>query len=171
MPESETKGLADLLRGFRTAIQVGVVVRDLEKSMKELTALFGIGPFRVVDCPPVGRESQQFLNGRLVRFRTRQAFADMGSVELELIQPVEGDTIWSAFMAAHGPGIHHIRFNTENLEEVITHLAGQGIPVTQEGAGIREGTRWVNFDTEERVGFTIEVMKPVPGTDGRTPKA
>ena len=105
MPESETKGLADLLRGFRTAIQVGVVVRDLEKSMKELTALFGIGPFRVVDCPPVGRESQQFLNGRLVRFRTRQAFADMGSVELELIQPVEGDTIWSAFMAAHGPGI------------------------------------------------------------------
>ncbi len=161
---------ADLLRGFRTAIQVGVVVRDVEKSMAELTALFGIGPFRVIDCPPAGRENQQFIKGRPAKFRTRQAFADMGSIELELIQPLEGQTIWSEFLASHGPGIHHVRFNTENLEEVIDHLGGRGIGITQEGAGIREGTRWVNFDTEERVGFTIEVMKPAPGTDGRTPR-
>ncbi len=160
----------DLLRGFATAVQVGVVVRDIEKSMRELTEAFGIGPFRVVDCPPPGREDRQFRDGRPIRFRTRQAFASLGAVELELIQPLEGPTIWADFMAAHGPGIHHVRFNIENLEEVIAALAGRGIRVTQEGAGIREGTRWVNFDTEDRVGFTVEVMKPLPGTDGRTPK-
>ena len=41
---------------FRTAIQVGVVVRDIEQSMAALTAIFGIGPFRVVDCPLPERE-------------------------------------------------------------------------------------------------------------------
>ena len=161
----------ELLRGFRNAVQVGVVVRDIEKSMHELTALFGIGPFRVVDCPPAGREDRQFLNGKLLRFHTRQAFADVGGVELELIQPIEGPTIWADFMATHGPGIHHIRFNAENLEEVIGALDKVGVAITQEGAGIREGTRWVNFDTENRVGFTVEVMKPAPGSDGRTPKS
>jgi hypothetical protein len=159
-----------LLRGFRSAVQVGVVVRDLDKSMRELTSLFGIGPFRVIDCPPPGREDRQFRDGKHVRFRTRQAFADLGSVELELIQPIEGTTIWNDFMDAHGPGIHHIRFNTENLEEVITALGDSGVGITQEGAGIREGTRWVNFDTEGHVGFTVEVMKPAPGSDGRTPR-
>ena len=88
-----------------------------------------------------------------------------------MIQPLEGQSIWSEFLAAHGPGIHHIRFNLENLEEVIAHLDDKGIGVSQEGAGIRKGTRWVNFDTEDRVGFTIEVMKPAPGTDGRTPRS
>jgi methylmalonyl-CoA/ethylmalonyl-CoA epimerase len=164
------ESVGELLKGFRTAIQVGVVVKDLDASMAELTGLFGIGPFRVVDCPPPGREDRQYKSGRPVRFRTRQAFADMGSVELELIQPVEGQTIWSEFLAAHGPGIHHVRFNTENLDQVISWLGEKGVGITQEGAGIREGTRWVNFDTEDRVGFTIEVMKPAPGTDGRTPK-
>ncbi len=164
-------GRDGLLRAFTNAVQVGVVVADIEKSMRGLTDLFGIGPFRVVECPPPGREDRQFREGRPIRFRTRQAFADLGSVELELIQPVEGDTIWSEFLARRGPGIHHVRFNAENLEDVITSLRGAGVGITQEGAGIREGTRWVNFDTEGRVGFTIEAMKPAPGTDGRTPRS
>jgi len=168
---NKESGRENLLRGFKNAFQVGVVVRDIEKSMRELTALFGIGPFRVVDCPPPGREDGQFLDGRPLQFRTRQAFADLGSIELELIQPIEGPTIWADFLSKHGPGIHHVRFNAENLEEVIDALGGSGIRITQEGTGIREGTRWVNFDTEDHVGFTIEVMKPAPGSDGRTPKS
>ena len=36
-----------LTRPFRTAIQIGVVVRDIERSMAMLTEVFGIGPFRV----------------------------------------------------------------------------------------------------------------------------
>ena len=35
----------------------------------------------------------------------------MGTVELDLIQPMEGKTIWSDFLSERGPGIHHLRFN------------------------------------------------------------
>ncbi len=168
------KGLSDggpIASAFNTAVQVGVVVKDLDESMRELTEVFGIGPFRVIQCPPAEREGQQFYYGAPARFRTRQAFADLGAIELELIEPLEGRTIWSDFLAQHGPGIHHIRFNVPNLEAVVEHLADRGIGVTQEGAGIRDGTYWANFDTDDRVGFTIEIMKPVPGTDGRTPRS
>ncbi|MCL5097870.1 MAG: VOC family protein [Candidatus Omnitrophica bacterium] len=172
MNESKTNGSPDtaaLLAPFKSAIQVGVVVRDIEQTMKQLTAVFGIGPFRVIECPPKGREDRQFLDGQPAHFRTRQAFADLGNIELELIQTLEGRTTWSDFLAEHGPGIHHIRFNVPDHAALTTYLRGKGIGVTQEGAGIRDGTYWVNYDTEKLLGFVIEIMQPAPGSDGRTP--
>lgn len=161
----------ELLQGFKTAVQIGAVVRDLEQSMRVLTERFGIGPFRVVELPLPEGADQQFLRGAPARFRTRQAFADLGTVELELIQPLEGISIWSEFLERHGPGLHHVRFNLPNLAAVTARLQSQGIGVTQAGAGIRDGTYWSNFDTEELIGFTIEAFLPAPGTDGRTPRS
>lgn len=157
------------LAGFRRVIQVGVVVADIEQTIRELDELFGIGPFRVVDCPPPGREEQQFYYGELARFHTRQAFCDLESIELELIQPLDGPTIWRDFLAEHGPGIHHIRFNIPDEKALTKYLAGQGIGKTQEGAGIRDGSYWANYDTQKRLGFVIEILQPAPGSDGRTP--
>ena len=154
---------------FRKAIQVGVVVRDIAQSMAALTSIFGIGPFRVVDCPLPEREQQQFYYGQPTRFRMRQAFADLGSVELELIQPLEGQTIWSDFLAERGPGIHHIRFNVPDEKALTAYLRDKGIGKTQEGAGIREGSYWANYDTEKLVGFVVEILQPALGSDGRTP--
>ncbi len=167
---SETSDADDRpLAGFDRAIQVGVVVADIEQAMQRLTDLFGIGPFRVVDCPPPGREDRQFYLGELDRFRTRQAFADLGSIELELIQPLEGRTLWSDFLAERGPGIHHIRFNVPDHERLTDYLAGHGIGKTQEGAGIRDGSYWVNYATEQLLGFAVEILQPAPDSDGRTP--
>lgn len=157
------------LAGFDRAIQVGVVVKNIEQTMKRLTDLFGIGPFRVVDCPAPGREDRQFYYGEPSRYRTRQAFADLGSIELELIQPLEGRTIWSDFLAERGPGIHHIRFNVPDEKALTTYLQGRGIGKTQEGAGIRDGSYWVNYDTQDFLGLVIEILQPAPDSDGRTP--
>jgi methylmalonyl-CoA/ethylmalonyl-CoA epimerase len=161
--------VATLLAPFKTAIQIGVVVADIEQTMRGLTEIFHIGPFRVVDCPPAGRENGQVYYGEPARFRTRQAFADLGTIELELIQPLEGQTIWSDFLAAHGPGIHHIRFNVPDHQALSSYLNGKGIGRTQEGTGIRDGSYWINYDTEKLLGFVIEILQPTPGSDGRTP--
>lgn len=154
---------------FKTAIQVGVVVSDLDQSMRALTQIFGIGPFRIVECPPPGREDKQLYHGAPTAFRTRQAFADLGTIELELIQPVEGRTIWSDFLAERGPGIHHLRFNVPDHQALTAFLQTHGIAPTQEGAGIREGSYWVNYNTEQLLGFIIEILQPAPGSDGLTP--
>lgn len=50
--EDERDMNEEMTKAFRQAIQIGVVVRDLEQSMAALTAVFGIGPFHVVtECP------------------------------------------------------------------------------------------------------------------------
>ena len=152
-------------------MQIGVVVKDLDKSIQALGDIFGIGPFRTIDWPPAGRtDIEKFYYGQPGDFTARMAFTELGPVELELIQPVSGRSIWADFLDQHGEGIHHIRFNLEDLEPVLEYLAGHNIGVAQMGSGLRPGTIWANLDTESTVGFTIEIMKALPGTSGRTPQ-
>jgi catechol 2,3-dioxygenase-like lactoylglutathione lyase family enzyme len=155
---------------FRICVQVGAVVRDLDQTIRVLTDVFGFGPFRVIDWPPAGRtDIEEYYYGKPVNTTARKAFTDLGAVELELIQPIEGESIWADFLKKHGPGLHHIRFNVPELEPVVEYLGESNIKASQVGSGIRPGTVWANFDTEDIVGFTIEVMKTFPGTDGKTP--
>lgn len=157
-------------RMFSDFVQIGVIVQDLDQTMKHLSDIFGIGPWRVISWPPPDRtDIKRFYHGQPGEFTARMAFAELGPVELELIQPVSGASIWADFLAERGGGLHHIRFNVPEMEPVVEYLAGQNIPVAQQGSGIRPGTTWANFDTERLLGFTIEVMRTVPGTSGRTP--
>jgi methylmalonyl-CoA/ethylmalonyl-CoA epimerase len=159
---------------FRDLKQIGVVVRDLDRTLEALSETFGIVALRTLYWPPADRpDFERFYYGQATDFTCRIAFARLGTVELEIIQPLEGRSIWSDFLDRHGDGIHHIRFNVEDIEtqQVIDFLSGQGIQVSQRGSGLRQGTDWVCFDTEEKVGFCIEIMKAVPGTDGMTPKS
>jgi methylmalonyl-CoA/ethylmalonyl-CoA epimerase len=155
---------------FTDFVQIGVVVADLDKSIQALTEVFGIGPFRSIEWPPADRtDIERYYYGEPREFRARMAFTELGSVELELIQPLDGDSIWADFLRERGEGIHHIRFNVPDLEPTIEYLAGQGIQVAQMGSGLRPGTTWANFAPDSVVGFTIEAMQVVAGTDGRTP--
>lgn len=155
---------------FNDFVQIGAVVQDLDQSMAVLSEVFGIGPWRTLTWPPEDRiDMNRVYRGAPSEFTARMAFAELGPIELELIQPLTGASIWADFLAEHGPGLHHIRFNVEDLQPVVSYLAGRGIGVTQQASGIRPGTSWANFDTESTAGFTIEVMRPVPGSGGRTP--
>jgi catechol 2,3-dioxygenase-like lactoylglutathione lyase family enzyme len=156
---------------FKDFVQIGCIVADLDQAIRYLTEVFGIGPFRVIDWPPEGREDlQRFYHGEPGQFSARMAFTELGPVELELIQPIQGQSIWQDFLDERGGGIHHIRFNINDIDTVRDYLAGFGIEAAQFGSGIRPGTTWMNFATEDKLGFGIEVMKVVPGTTGRTPK-
>jgi hypothetical protein len=153
---------------FKRCIQVGVIVRDLDQKIEALSRIFGMGPFRVIEWPPEGRtDIEKGYHGEPGRFSCRLGFADLGSVELELIQPVEGPSIWQDFLDKHGEGIHHIRFNTFDEKPVLEHLAQQGVEVEQWGSGTRPGTAFFYLDSADKVGFAVELLRAIPGTDGR----
>jgi methylmalonyl-CoA/ethylmalonyl-CoA epimerase len=156
---------------FSDFVQIGVVVKDLDRTIKALTEIFGIGPFRTITYPPSDRKDiKRTYYSEPANYVVRQAFAELGPVELEILQPLEGQSIWADFLEEHGEGIHHIRFNVPDLEAAIEHLAKYHIEVSSAGSALRPGTKAINFNTQEAVGFTIEILEPLPGTDGRTPK-
>ncbi len=105
--------------------QVGVVVKDVEKAVARLGEL-GIGPFENMTLPP---EREEY-------FREKRMYADfdirgtrMGNVQLELIQPLEGDSPHKEFLETKGEGIQHVMYQVDNLEDTVKKLTDKGVEV------------------------------------------
>lgn len=105
--------------------QVGVVVRDVEKVVERLGEL-GMGPFQKMVLPP---EREEY-------FRKDRMYAEfdirgtrMGNVQLELIQPLTGDSPHREFLETKGEGIQHVMYQVDNLEETVKKLTDKGVEV------------------------------------------
>ena len=151
---------------LKQAVQIGVVVPDLDQATRLLTSLFGIGPFHFIEWPN-RPESKYFFRGKEEHIKIRQAFAQVGPLELELIQPLEGErNAYHQFLEERGSGIHHVLFEVEDMDQVVRNFSPQGVEVLQAGTGIRPGTRWTLLDTQALVGFLLELRQRAPGCDG-----
>jgi len=147
-------------------VQIGIVVRDLERTTQLLNSIFGIGPFQFIEWPN-RPDSKYFYRGKQEHIKIRQAFVKVGPLELELIQPVEGDrNAYKEFLDEKGGGIHHILFEVDDIEKPLLALAESGVGVLQSGTGIRPGTRWALLDTQDLVGLLLELRHRAPGGDG-----
>ena len=148
------------------AVQVGIVVRDLERTTGLLSKIFGIGPFHFIEWPN-RPESKYFFRGHPEPIKLRQAFVQVGGLELELVQPLEGENnAYKQFLDERGEGIHHILFETPSMDDTVSQLKEHGIELLQNGDGIRPGTRWALLDTQALVGFLLELRHRPGDSDG-----
>ena len=150
---------------LKRLVQIGIVVPDRDQTAQILTSLFGLGPFRLVEWPDRA-ESKYYYRGVEERIRLKQAFVQMGDVEVELIQPIEGRSAYQDFLDQTGGGIHHILFEVSDIDPVLAELGSSGIGVLQSGTGIRPGTRWALLDTEKLLGFLVELRHRPGDSDG-----
>src|ERR1035438_6008789 len=150
---------------LKRLVQIGIVVADRARTTQALTSLFGIGPFRFVEWPDRA-ESKYYYRGVEEQVRIRQAFVQLGDVEVELIEPLEGRSGYQDFLDQTGGGIHHVLFEVSDIDPVIQELAQSGVTVLQSGTGIRPGTRWALLDTRELLGFLVELRHRPGESDG-----
>ena len=84
-----------------------------------------------------------------------------------MIQPLEGENnAYKQFLDEKGGGIHHVLFETQDMDRTVRLLNEEGIQVLQNGDGIRPGTRWALLDTQSLVGFLLELRHRPGNSDG-----
>ncbi len=134
-------------------IQIGIVVRDLDKAMEGMRRIFREEPETgIMDDPRLK------YRGKPEPCKLKIAFYRFANVELEIIQPLEGRSIWQDFLDSGREGLHHIKFDTDDCEGTIAAMAEKGADIYSEGHSIiTEGMRWVYFDTEEPLSFITEI--------------
>ncbi len=145
---------------FKQPIQVGVLVKDLEGYLSKLQNVFGMGPFRIADYPPEDEIPFREYHGKTGNFKAKFCFYHLGNIELELIQPLEGESIWQDFLDTHGPGIHHLKFLVPEHEEVRNYMEAHGYQMYQQGAAVgpNKGRVWAFYNTYDEIGFDVEIM-------------
>jgi methylmalonyl-CoA/ethylmalonyl-CoA epimerase len=135
--------------------QIGIVVRDLQKAVDNYWATLGIGPWQIVRMePPILREVT--LRGKPIEASMLAAIAQSGSIQLELIQPLEGPSIWKEFLETKGVGLHHVQSLVKDPGVVLSAFKEMGVGVLMSGRIANNTFYYMN--TEPLLGIILEFI-------------
>lgn len=137
-------------------VQIGIVVRDVERTAERYAEVFGIPKPEIVLIAADSFANTRY-RGQPSNAHGKAAFFDMGSVQLELIEPVGAPSTWEEFLRIHGEGIHHIAFRVEQFDEAKAFLEAHGMPVVQSGGW--EGGQYAYIDSVSPLGAMLELLK------------
>lgn len=110
--------------------QVAIVVKDLQMVAENYWNILGIGPWDIYswEAPLV---YDRKYHGKPAWARETIAVAQVGGVELELCQPIAGNSIYQDFLTEHGEGLHHLSFLVDDADRTAEILAKEGFPSLQ----------------------------------------
>ena len=151
----------DELRAFnktREVQQIAWVTRDLEKSMQTWIDVLRIGPWRVFRFTDRNVRNLRVGGHRVDEpFEFRIAITHVGSMEIELIQPIRGPMIYEEYLQRRGEGLHHVKekVSEERLGKVIDEYRLNGVGVTQTGQFFSDFHFYL--DTEPQLNFILEL--------------
>src|SRR3712207_7014621 len=93
---------------------LGYAVEDIEAASRFYKDNFGAEPGE-----PEAVEDQGII---ATMFR-------VGESTIELVQPTSPDTPVGRFLARRGEGFHHVAYQVDDLEAVLTHLRSNGVEI------------------------------------------
>jgi methylmalonyl-CoA/ethylmalonyl-CoA epimerase len=141
--------------------QVAMVVEDLDRTIEHYWKELGVGPWSIYTyAKPLVKQMSYY--GEPANYKMRIALANLGHVQFELIEAMDGNSIYADFVKEHGYGIHHIQFLIEDVKSALAEAKAAGIDVIQDGSGYGlDGDGYFGYlNTEEKFGITIELVSP-----------
>ncbi|WP_376794917.1 VOC family protein [Thermogemmatispora sp.] len=169
-----SSSLAALTAAGARWFQIAYAVNDLAEAQSFFQATLGVSRFFVI-------EDIQFRDyiyrGQAAFCRQNVAFGYAGPLQIELMQPLEGENSLTAFLRQRGPGVHHLGLEVDDLEQVLRALLNQRGPGTEgrESQGVSrepesspltivesgiagQGTRFAFLDTLASSGTYLELV-------------
>ncbi len=91
---------------------IGIAVKNLEASEALFTKLLGIEPYKREEVSSEGVMTSFFL---------------LGDIKFELLAATNQDSPIAKFIEKRGEGIHHLAFESENLENELSERKSQNV--------------------------------------------
>ncbi len=143
--------------GTDIVVQVGIIVKDIQKTLDGYVDVFGLEMRPEVQLTDGPEKSNMKYCGQTSAAVARLAFVHLGQVDIELIEPVGGPSTWKEFLDAHGEGVHHIAFFVKGTDKVVAYLEGKGIPMVQQGD--YTGGMYSYMDSAAKLGVMLELLE------------
>ena len=147
---------------FDETMQLGIVVRDLEATVRRYQDDYGIGPWEFARID-LGDASDYREHGEPAERSNRIAMATVGGVMWELIEPLDEDGIYARFLAEKGEGVHHVAVATPDFGEAVARAEREdGLMLRCEHSGVDIAY----LDTRRDLGVVLEVFSGMPSDVG-----
>jgi methylmalonyl-CoA/ethylmalonyl-CoA epimerase len=138
--------------------QVGVVVKDVRDASSFYSKCFGLEPFTIYEFKP----DRHWFMGQPSPLRLIMAKSTWGEVELELIQPLEGQSLHQDFLSEHGEGLQHLGFNVADYSSIYERMIKAGFKPLMEAESFVEqyggDLKACYFDTRSIGGVICEII-------------
>ncbi|MHA2225701.1 MAG: VOC family protein [Candidatus Hodarchaeales archaeon] len=125
--------------------QIGIVVQDVEATLKIYKEMFGVEPFWTLESA---------INSAKLKI----GLFYFNEIQMELIQVLEGTSIHSTFLEQRGEGLHHLGFFIDDIQLELAYLEKCGINVLQRGM-VLEMVKFAYLDTEKSLGIILELIQ------------
>jgi methylmalonyl-CoA/ethylmalonyl-CoA epimerase len=128
---------------------VGVAVEDLDAALQLYT--------EVLKMPVAHRET-------VAEQGVEAVLLDVGEGHVELLAPLGPETPVGRYLAKRGPGLHHVAYQVDDIEAVLTSLKASGTRLIDESPRIGIRGSLVAFVHPAATGGVLtEIVQPVEG--------
>jgi methylmalonyl-CoA/ethylmalonyl-CoA epimerase len=131
---------------FARIDHIGVAVEDLDAAIALHETTYGMALVHRETVTEQGVEAVLF---------------DVGENHVELLRPLAGDTPVGKFLAARGPGLHHVAYQVPDIEAALEQLKTKGARLIDESprTGIRN-SRVAFVHPKSSGGVLTEIVQP-----------
>ena len=126
---------------------IGVAVEDLDAAVELYLGRFGMAEQHREVVEQQGVEA---------------VLLEIGEGHVELLSPLGPETAVGKFLAARGPGLHHVAYQTSDIDSALDQVKAAGLELIDEQprVGIR-GTRVAFLHPKATGGVLTELVEPV----------
>jgi catechol 2,3-dioxygenase-like lactoylglutathione lyase family enzyme len=140
--------------------QAGFLVEDLETCIRSYIDRFGVSGWQIYTYGPAVL-NRMIYRGKNTTYSMRIGLNNISGTRIELIQPLEGQTVFTEFIEKHGYGQHHLGIYVNDIESAKKEAAAAGFEVIMEGGGhgLDGDGFYAYLDTEDTLGTTYELIE------------
>jgi methylmalonyl-CoA epimerase len=135
---------------------VGVVVRDIEGAMRFWCDTLGLGLHKVETMQDQG---------------VKAALLSTGDSEIELLEPIVSDNGVARYLERKGEGLHHICFQSDDIERDLSALRFKGTEMIDQQTRIGLAGRICFLHPNAMDGALIELCQPLEDYTAQHPGA
>jgi methylmalonyl-CoA/ethylmalonyl-CoA epimerase len=125
---------------------VGIVVRDLEAAYRFYRDTLGLHVHKTAEVKDQG---------------VKAALLTVGHSEIELLEPIDPQGTVARFLEKRGEGMHHVCFETDDVEKELAAAKAKGIPLIDEKPRSGLAGMICFLHPKATAGVLIEYAQPV----------
>ncbi|MCJ7605998.1 MAG: VOC family protein [Dehalococcoidales bacterium] len=126
---------------------VGIVVKDLDETMKIYGGMLGAEPVSMMEIKEAN---------------LRKADFKVGGSMLEFFEGSPG-SMFGEWLEKNGEGVHHIAYEVEDIEGELKKQAELGVKLVDKEPRVLPGSRIAFIGPEGASGVMIELVEPAKG--------
>lgn len=135
--------------------QVAYVVRDVAAAEAWFQKLLGVPSWFRMENIAFGADCTH--RGRPADYAAHLSIGYLRDTQIELVEPLRGENLYTEFLESRGPGLHHVAFDVPDFSATVAALSDTGLELLAKGR-VGPGSEFAYFDCESAGASVVEIL-------------